>query len=431
MATRHTTENKLSLSISRKQRTMSPLRLKVIISGAGIAGPCLAYWLSKTRLDISITIVERSSSPRVTGQAIDIRGAAVEIIKQMKLEEAIRSRHTTEEGTIFVNSLGKPFAQFNAGNAFTAEYEILRADLSQLFLEATEGLANVHYIYGDSVQSLEQTDEGINVTFTGGSKDTFDLLVAADGSTSKTRSLILDEQILKNSYSFLGQYIAWFSIPSRPTDTKLWHWYNTAKGLGIMIRPHRNISSMGAYLCITMPAREQRDPAVENAMDQGTEAAKRLLHEYFENAGWEAKRVLEGMDHAEDFYMSRAAQVKLSKWTNGRALVIGDAAFATFGIGTSLAIESAYLLAGELSKIQSKEDVPQALEKYEEVFRSFYAKMEELPTGYPQIAFPQTAWGLRFRDSVLWLVSKTKMYKFFQGGSAIDWKVPSYDWAVI
>ena len=168
-----------------------------------------------------------------------------------------------------------------------------------------------------------------------------------------------------------------------------------------MLRPHRNSSSMGAYLCITSPARGQRDPAVEDAMDKGTEDAKRMLHECSGNTGWEAKRVLEGMDHAEDFYMSRAAQVKLPKWTNGRALVLGDAAFATFGIGTSLAIESAYMLAGELSKIQSSNDVPQALEKYEEVFRPLFANMEEIPTWFPQIVFPQSAWGLWLRDSAL------------------------------
>lgn len=410
---------------------MSATKLKVLIAGAGIAGPCLAYWLARTRLDMSITIIERSPSPRVTGQSIDIRGPAVEIIKGMKLEEAVRSRHTTEEGTRFVNASGKPFAQFNAGASFTAEYEILRADLSQLFLEATESLDNVQYMYGDSVISLEQTDNDINVTFTGGSTDKFDLVVAADGSTSKTRSLILDEQILKDSYQFLGQYIAFFSIPSRPTDPKLWQWYNAPKGRSIMIRPHRNTSTMGAYLCITMPARGHRDPAVEDAMDQGTEEEKRILHEYLKNIGWEAKRVLEGMDHAEDFYMSRAAQVKLSKWTNGRALVLGDAAFATFGVGTSLAIESAYVLAGELSKIQSRHDVPRALEKYEETFRPIYAKMEDLPPGFPQIAFPQTAWGLWLRDSVLWFVSKTTLYKLFQGDSGIDWRLPSYDWECI
>ena len=265
---------------------MSALKLKVLIAGAGIAGPCLAYWLAKTRLDISITIIERSHYPQATGQSIDIPGPAVEIIQQMKLEEAVRSRHTTEEGTRFLNSSGKIFALFNAGDSFIAEYKILRADLSRLFLEVTERLGNVQYIYGDSVRSLEQTDKGINVTFTEGSHVTFDLVVAADGSTSKTRLLFLDEQVLKDSYKFLGQYIAFFSIPNRSTDPKLWQRYNAPRGLSIMIRPHRNTSTMGAYSCITTPARGQRDPAVEDAMDKGTEDTKRMLHKYFENAGW-------------------------------------------------------------------------------------------------------------------------------------------------
>jgi len=161
-----------------------------------------------------------------------------------------------------------------------------------------------------------------------------------------------------------------------------------------MKRPHRSCSTTGAYFCIVTPARGQRGPAVENALDKGTEDTQRMLHDYFENAGWEAKRVLEGLDHAEDFYMSRAAQVKLSTWTNGRALVIGDAAFATIGIGTSLAIESTYVLAEELSQIPSSNDVPRALKRYEEVFRPMFAKTEEIPSFFPQLVFPQPTWGL-------------------------------------
>jgi len=129
--------------------------------------------------------------------------------------------------------------------------------------------------------------------------------------------------------------------------------------------------------------------------------------------------------------MSRAAQVKLSKWTNGRALVIGDAAFAIFGIGTSLAIEGTYVLAGELSKVHSSNDVPRALKRYEEVFRPLYAKSEEIPPFFPQWVFPQTALGLWIRDSTLWFVSKTKMYKIFQGDSGEKMKMPSYDWVGI
>lgn len=74
--------------------------------------------------------------------------------------------------------------------------------MAGLFSKATEGWDNVQYTYSDSVKSLEQTD--INVTFTRESKDTFDLVVAVDGSASKTRSLTLDEQVLKYSYKFLG-----------------------------------------------------------------------------------------------------------------------------------------------------------------------------------------------------------------------------------
>ena len=410
---------------------MSTPHLKVLISGAGIAGPCLAYWLARTRLRTSITIVERSPTPRATGQAIDIHGPAIEILKRMKLLDAVRSYYTTEEGTTFLNSSGKAFAQFEAGENFTAEYEILRADLSQIFLDATETFDNITYIYGDSIKSLKQTDKDINVTFAGGSEDTFDLVVAADGSTSRTRPMILDEQILKDSYKFLGQYNAFFSIPSRPNDSRMWQIYNLRKGLCVMIRPHRNPSTMGTYLCITMPARGRRDPTVEDAMGKGADDTKRMLRSYFEDAGWEAKRVLEGMDHAEDFYISPAAQVKLPKWTKGRAVLLGDAAWATFGVGTTLAIEGAYMLAGELSKIQSSSDIPQALKRYEEIFRPIYAKMEDLIPGYPQVMFPQTALGLGIRDSALWFLSKTKMYKLFGGGPEMQWELPSYDWADI
>jgi 2-polyprenyl-6-methoxyphenol hydroxylase-like FAD-dependent oxidoreductase len=407
-------------------------KLKVLISGAGIAGPCLAYWLARTRLHTSITIIERSPAPRVTGQALDIHDSAIEVVKRMGMLDAVRSYSTTEEGTRFINSSGKAFAEFMAPSHFTAEYEILRADLSQIFLEATEPLENVRYIYGDSIKSIEQTDKYINVIFATGSKNTFDLFVAADGAASKTRSMILDDETLKDSSKLLGMYNAFFSIPKKSTDPKLWQIYNAPKGLGIMIRPHRTTSTMGAYLTIATAARGIQDPGLDDALCKGTKAMKRVLHERFDDAGWEAKRVLDGMDQAEDFYMSSATQVKLPKWTNGRALVLGDAAWATFGIGTTLAIEGAYTLAGELSKINSTDDVPRVLGRYEEVFRPLYTEKGDLPPGFPQIMFPQS-WGLSVRDSLLWTMSKTKIHKLLLGHSDqnVVFKLPEYDWKSI
>jgi 2-polyprenyl-6-methoxyphenol hydroxylase-like FAD-dependent oxidoreductase len=416
---------------------LTPPKINVLISGAGVAGPCLAYWLSRTRLNTSITVLERSPVPRVTGQAIDIRGPAISIIKKMGLEPAIRARNTTEQGTRLLNTSGKIVAEFAQGVEFTAEYEILRADLCELFFDATERLENVKYIYGDYVTALEQDENKVDVTFAKGGKETYDLIVGADGSTSKIRSMILDEVALKDSYNFIGQYVAYFSIPSRPTDTRHWYWYNapnngsTPKGLGLMIRPHRNPSTVGVYMCITTPAHGHRDPRIEEAMDAGPEAQKRALHEYFANAGWEAKRILEGMDTCSDFYMSRAAYVKLPTWHNNRAVLLGDAAFATFGVGTTLAIESAYFLAGEISKVQSKNDIPTALAKYEEVFRKIQAKDEGVPALYPQLAFPQTSWGLKVRNSVLWMAGKTKVYKLLPNGDKEDdtiFKGLDYEW---
>jgi 2-polyprenyl-6-methoxyphenol hydroxylase-like FAD-dependent oxidoreductase len=411
-------------------------KLNILISGAGIAGTCLAYWLSKTTLNTFITVLERSPVPRPTGQSVDIRGPAISIIKKMGLEPAVRACSTTEEGTRLLNTAGNPFAEFGKGDAFTADYEILRADLCGLFLDATEKLDNVKYIYGDYVTGLDQTEKSVSVTLNSGRENTYDLVIAADGSTSKIRSMILDEESLKNSYRFIGQYTAYFSIPSRPTDTKHWYWYNapnnnpkTPKGLGLMTRPHRNPETIGVYMCITKPAHGEYDPVVEQALKGGVAAQKKMLHVYFENAGWQVKRILAGMDHADDFYMSRSATVHLPKWHNNRTVLLGDAAFATFGIGTSLAIESAYFLAGELSKIQSGEDVPQALAKYEEAFRKIQGKDEELPPGFPQIAFPSTSWGLRLRNTTLWLASKTKVYKLLPDNDSEDASVlPEYKW---
>ena len=173
--------------------------------------------------------------------------------------------------------------------------------MSQLFLGATERSTNFHYICGDSTKSFEQTGKEVDVTFTRGSKNIFDLVMVAGVFISKIRSLILNEQVLKDSYNFLAQYIAFFRVSSRRADPKLRQWYNAPKCRETMIHPHRDTSTMRATLYITMLARGQRDVAMEDATDKETGATKRMLHEYLEDAGFEAKWVMAGMEHAEDF----------------------------------------------------------------------------------------------------------------------------------
>lgn len=82
----------------------------VLISGAGIAGPVCAYFLSKA--GIRTTIIERAPELRKAGQQIDIRGAGLEAIKRMGVDEAIRSKTTKEAGLEFVDANGKACASF-------------------------------------------------------------------------------------------------------------------------------------------------------------------------------------------------------------------------------------------------------------------------------------------------------------------------------
>jgi hypothetical protein len=131
--------------------------------------------------------------------------------------------------------------------------------------------------------------------------------------------------------------------------------------------------------------------------------------------------------------MSRAAYVKLPTWTNNRAVLLGDAAHATFGDGTTLAVEGAYFLAGELGKMQSSDDVPAALKSFEEAFRKIQGKDEDLPPGFPQIAFPQTAWGIKVRDSLAWTIWKTKAYKLLPNDrdQPDESTLPAYEWVTV
>lgn len=87
----------------------------VLISGASIAGPVLAYWLSKHGFKVSI--VERASELRLGGQNIDIQGAARKVIRLMGVEQLVREASTGELGLSFVDNHGVSKAEFPVGNS--------------------------------------------------------------------------------------------------------------------------------------------------------------------------------------------------------------------------------------------------------------------------------------------------------------------------
>ena len=160
---------------------MSNINIRVLISGASIAGPALAHWLH--RRGAEVTVVERASGLRPGGQAVDARGVAKEAIRRMGLDEAVRAARTDTAGAYTVDIDGNVLETYRAddhgGDGYIADIEILRGDLSRLLHDDTRD--GVEYVFGDRIAELTQDKDGVDVTFAGGDRRLFDLVISADG----------------------------------------------------------------------------------------------------------------------------------------------------------------------------------------------------------------------------------------------------------
>lgn len=193
---------------------------RILIAGAGIAGPTTAFWLAKNGYEV--TIVERSEALRTGGQNIDVKGAAEEVAHKMGILEQIRQANTTEVGTKFVDRDNEVTATFHKGDvgALTSDLEILRGDLVQILYDLTK--EQVAYRFGDAIKTATEDSESVNVTFESGKKEQYDLVIGADGQRSSLRELVFgDEPELK----YLGLYTSYLTIPKGPNDSEWARWY--------------------------------------------------------------------------------------------------------------------------------------------------------------------------------------------------------------
>lgn len=408
--------------------------LRILISGAGVAGPVLAFFLA--RAGAKVTIVEKAPEPRTGGQNVDIRGVGLKVVRRMGLEAAVLGRTTQEEGVAFVDASDRRCAMFPVDRtgknlSMTAEIEIMRGDLGKIFYDATRN--DVEYTFGSSIESMVEKDDKVHVSFRNGSKQEYDFVFAADGLGSPTRGLIFGEDKQKSAIKSLGQYVAWFTISRRESDGMWARWYNAPGRRLILLRPDtkaeasQQITRASLWIC-------SNSAKLQGYSKLTIAEQKALMHELFHDAGWEATRVLADMDTADDFYLSEVAQVKMddTSWSNGRMAVLGDAAYCPSpisGMGTTVAIVGAYILAGEIAR--NPKDPKAAFASYEKVMRPFVTKAQKLIPGAPQLANPETAWGIWFMNSILGLVSWTAGLQAFLGryaGPPVDAIVlPEYE----
>ena len=370
---------------------------KILISGASIAGPTLAFWLN--RFGFEVTIVERAMFLRLGGQNVDIKGAAQKIAQWMGIEEEIRAADTGELGVRFVdeNDVIKAALPKGESNFGTSELEILRGDLVKILYKHTKD--NVEYLFGNQITALNEKDDCVSVTFQNGEIRDFDLVICADGIRSRTRQLIFgDEPFVKP----VGLYVSYFTIPRGPSDSRWARWYNATNARVIFMRPDNEGTTRASFSFMSEPMGYEKLSLDEQ---------KQLLRDKFSDAGWEAKRVLAAMEENSDLYFDAISQVIAPRWSKGRCAMTGDAAFCPSpltGMGVSLSVVGAYILAGELSRHANYAD---AFAAYDKAFRPYVTKIQKLPPGVPWLAHPKTKMGIFFLNTILNVISSKFVMK--------------------
>jgi len=343
----------------------------VLIFGAGVAGPTLAYWLHQH--GFSPTIVESAPMQRRGGQAIDIRGVALEVIERMGIDAQVRQARTCMRGMTVLDGDGAEIsrtteATFSSGRLDSGDIELLREDLTRVLYERT--CDDVEYLYHDTMVAMLEQADGVCVTFEHAAPRLFDVVIGADGLHSNVRAMIFGQE--REFLHSLGMQIGIFS-----TDNflALDHWQIWVQGgsAGYGIYPVRNNKELRVTLGF---GSDPHEAACHDVEKQKQRAAEHLAHLH-----WETPRLLDAMWRARDYYTDEMAQIRMPCWSKGRVALLGDAAYSASplsGQGTSLALVGAYILADELAK--SRANYAVAFTLYEERMRPFALINQALAT---------------------------------------------------
>ncbi|KAI9748445.1 MAG: hypothetical protein M4579_007220 [Chaenotheca gracillima] len=416
--------------------------LKVLVVGASIAGPTTAYWLAKA--GAKVTVIERFSALRSGGQAVDIRTAGVSVMRKMSgMEAQVRAKSAQEEGVSFVREDGRPYGTIRpTGNpdqqSLISEYEIFRGDLAKVLYDLTKDHENINYIFGEQIASMQhsETDDGpITVEFANGSATSeYDLVVACDGATSRTRAMglgcgVRDHIVPTNSWA------AYFSIKQDLLQGSRIGQGCSAVG-GRFIAVGSDPAGFSRIMLMALHPRKQHDATLpfRQASSEGDHALKKYVAQHYQGVGWRSDFVLQEMMDSEDFYASEIVQVKIPSLYKGRFVLVGDAGYAAgpTGGGTSLALTGAYMLAGEIGKHSG--DLAAGLRGFEQQMRPIIKEMQKIPPLISTIMAPQTAWGIWIRNYAFAFIAWTGIAEFLQRylgaafASTDSFPLPDYDW---
>ncbi|GAA2468935.1 FAD-dependent monooxygenase [Winogradskya humida] len=348
---------------------------RVLISGASIAGPALAYWLARYGFDV--TVVEKAAELRPGGQAVDFKGVTHRtVLSRMGILDDVKRLQTGGQDGTVVDARGRKLAvvpgEFSGG-----EIEIVRGDLARLLYDRTS--STCEYMFGDSISTLDETGEGVHVTFQHAPPRTFDLVVGADGIHSHTRGLAFGPEA--DYVRHLGYYYALADMDTGDDDA--------------MYGEPGRMAAIGGRKApaFFVFASELLDYDRDDVDQQ-----KRLVADAYRGGGWRIPELIAQLPAAKEFYLDSISRVTTDRYSSGRVVLLGDAAYGNTlgGFGTGLAVVGAYVLAGELLRAGGDHTVAYA--QYEAKFRGYAKVSQQVSAG--RILAPRTRLGMRGRNAM-------------------------------
>jgi 2-polyprenyl-6-methoxyphenol hydroxylase-like FAD-dependent oxidoreductase len=365
----------------------------ILISGAGIAGPTLAYWLKK--YGFNPTVVERAPKLREGGYAIDFFGAGFDVAEKMGLLSDLKQVDLKIKELVFVDKNSKRRGALNLFRLrsllHNRYYILLRSDLSKAIYKRLD--KEIEFIFGDSILGIEQNSEGSAVTFESGKARSFDLVVGADGLHSNVRKIVFGSESQFERY--YGYYTAAFTTENYlPNDNPLRH--NDSYVSYSIPGKQVNIFSLKENRLTTLFILSSKQRLSYAHLD--IDAQKRILRDEFGAVGWEAPALLERLDTAPDFYFDSVSQIEMKHWSRDRVTLLGDACSAPSllaGQGTTLAMVAAYILAGEMKRASG--DFKTAFQEYEKIFKPLIDRKQKSARSFAGSLVPKSNFGLWVR----------------------------------
>lgn len=282
---------------------------QILIAGAGIAGPVLAWWLEHWGFEP--TLIEQAPAPRSGGTIIDFWGAGWEVMERMGLAPELHAADYEINEVRLVNAAGRRLAALDGAVFRRAAAgrlaSLRRGELAAILHQALAGKVEVGF--GQRIQQLQQDAGGVEVGFASGGHRRFDLVLAADGLHSATRAAVFGPaaQFEKS----LGYRVAVWGAPNYP---------------------HRD---EGAFVSFCVPGGQLARWSLRQGLTAffcvyadppATDSAPAALRRLFAGAGWECDQALRTLDSATDLYTDTVSQTQVPAWSQGRVALVGDAA---------------------------------------------------------------------------------------------------------